>query len=270
MGNNQTKMAIGFVIYRPEKSFYERLELINQVGVQFYVYDNSPEIIDAKIKIESLLHARYLCSGKNEGLGVGLSELCQTAYKDEFDELLFFDQDTGFNLKTISFIQSFLNDNITSLIENYSAITFSGSQASNLKNNSPMVNVDFTINSGSLFLLRNLKKMGWHNKTYFVDGVDYEFCLRSHAAGFRIAKYSNTPCFDHESEQPDRVVTFFGKRLLIRKYSYIRVRDAVYSYVRLIIQALAYGEWIYSIKIMRSFLIYIAGQILSRISWRNK
>ena len=267
MGNKQTKMAIGFVIYRPEKSFYERLELINQAGVPFYVYDNSPEIIDSQIKVESLLHARYLCSGKNEGLGVGLSELCQTAYQDEFHELLFFDQDTGFNLKTISFIQNFINDNVACLFENYSAITFSGSHAGNLKNknNSSLITVDFSINSGSLFFLANLKKMGWHNKNYFVDGVDYEFCLRSNIAGFKIGKYFNTPYFDHESEQPDRVVTLFGKRLLIRKYSYMRIKDAIHSYVRLIFLSLDNGKWIFGIKIIRSFLIYIAGQVLSRL-----
>jgi len=267
MGVNQPKMAIGFVIYGPEKSFYERLELIDKVGAPFYVYDNSPEIVDAKVRMESLLHGRYLSSGKNEGLGVGLSDLCQSAYQENFDGLLFFDQDTGFNLKTISFIQSFMNENFTFFFKDYSAILFSGAQANDLKNQNdpPLVTVDFAINSGSLFILTNLEKLGWHNKDYFVDGVDYEFCLRSHVAGFKIGKHFNTPCFDHESEQPDQVVTVFGKRLLIRKYSYMRIKDAIHSYIRLVFQALANGKWIFAIKIIRSFLIYIAGQVLSRL-----
>jgi len=271
MGVNQPKIAIGFVIYGPEKSFYERLELIDKIGAPFYVYDNSPEIVDAKVRIESLLHGRYLSSGKNEGLGVGLSDLCQSAYQEDFDGLLFFDQDTRFNLKTISFIESFMYENFTFFLRDYSAILFSGAQANTLKNqnDAPLVTVDFAINSGSLFILANLEKLGWHNKDYFVDGVDYEFCLRSHVAGFKIGKYLNTPCFDHESEQPDQVVTVFGKRLLIRKYSYTRIKDAIHSYIRLIFQALANGRCIFAIKIIRSFLIYIAGQVLSRLTWEN-
>jgi rhamnosyltransferase len=268
MNNNDPKLAIGFVIYKPERSFYERLELINKSELPFFIYDNSPDIVDTKVNIDSLLHACYLSSGKNEGLGVGLSELCQSAYLKDFDGLLFFDQDTGFNLKTISFIRSFMNKNIAHLFENYSAVAFSNTQAGDSKNqyDPALVAVDFAINSGSLFILKNLKKLGWHNKSYFVDGVDYEFCLRSHIAGFKIGKYFNTPYFDHESEQPDEVVTLFGRRLLIRKYSYMRIKDAIHSYIRLIFKALANGRWILAIKIIRSFFIYIAGQILSRLS----
>ena len=267
MGVNQPKMAIGFVIYGPEKSFYERLELIDKVGAPFYVYDNSPEIVDAKVRMESLLHGRYLSSGKNQGLGVGLSDLCQSAYKENFDGLLFFDQDTGFNLKTISFIQSFMNQNIGHLLEKYSAITFSGAQSNTSKkgNDELFADVDFAINSGSIFILKNLKKLGWHNKSYFVDGVDYEFCLRSHIAGFKIGKFFNTPCFDHESEQPDRVVTIFGKKLLVRRYSASRMQDTLHSYVRLIYTSIASFELTYAFLFVRSMSIYLFGQILSRL-----
>ena len=123
MKSKQPKISIGFIIFRPEKSFYDRLEIITQAGIPFYVYDNSPDIIDAKLTIEPLLNARYLSSGKNEGLGVGLYDLCQSAYQDDFEGLLFFDQDTEFNLETIFFIHNFMNENITNLFDNYSAVT---------------------------------------------------------------------------------------------------------------------------------------------------
>ena len=267
MGGNQPKIAIGFVIYRPESSFYERLELIEKAGISFYVYDNSPEIPYAKLKIESLLHARYISSGKNEGLGVGLSDLCQGAYQEDFDGLLFFDEDTGFHLKTISFIQSFMNENIGYLLEKYSAVAFSGAQSNTSKkgNDKLFFDVDFAINSGSLFILKNLEKLGWHNKSYFVDGVDYEFCLCSHIAGFRVGKYFDTPYFDHESEQPDRVVTIFGKRLLVRRYSASRIQDALHSYLRLIYTSITSFELTYAFLFVRSMSIYLFGQILSRL-----
>jgi len=260
------RLALGFVIYKPDNSFYERIELINTLGVPFYIYDNSPEITQTSEKVKTLLNAYYLTSGINAGLGVGLAEIGQRAYQDDFDGLLFFDQDTGFNVKTISFIQSLMNENISCLLEKYSAIAFSGPQTNTKikRNDMPWVDIDFAINSGSLFILKNLEKLGWHNKTYFVDNVDYEFCLRSHFSGLKIGKFFNTPYFDHESEQPDQVVVLFRKRLLIRKYSYIRIKDAIFSYFKMIVYSLTNREWRYAIKIIRSLLIYVFGQILAR------
>ena len=89
MSNDVQKLAIGFVIYRLEQSFYERLALINKVVIPFYIHDDSPEIADAKVSIEPLSYAQYLSSGKNIGLGIGLSDLCQSTYHQDFDDLLF-------------------------------------------------------------------------------------------------------------------------------------------------------------------------------------
>lgn len=264
------KLAIGFVIYRPEPSFYDRLKLIEESALPFYVFDNSPEIAESRSKIEPLLRGNYFSSGSNAGLGVALSRLCQSANKDGFDALLFFDQDTGYNLKTISFIRSFTAKNFSHLLDQYSAIVFSGEVTNTPPDdNESIIDVDFAINSGSVFILRNLEKLNWHNESYFVDGVDYEFCLRSHITGFRVGKCLNTPNFDHETEQPDRIISLFGKKLLIRKYSPTRIKDAVYSYFKLIHLAISSSEWRFAMKIIRSLLIYVLGQFLSRLTWKN-
>lgn len=252
------KLAIGSVIYRPEKSFFDRLELINQSGIPFFVYDNSPEIPASKKILDSLINTTYLALGKNQGLGVGLARVCQSAYQQGFDALLFFDQDTGFNLQTISFIQNYFYSNPI-VTQTHSVIVFSSEESS------AQEDVYLAINSGSLFFLKNVEKIGWHNPTYFVDGVDYEFCLRSHIAGFKIGKCFNTPYFDHETEQPDDVVTIFGKRLLIRKYSPTRIKDGFCSYIRLIYFSVIRGQFKFTFLFFRSCLIYIFGQVLARI-----
>jgi rhamnosyltransferase len=129
-----------------------------------------------------------------------------------------------------------------------------------------VLDVPLTINSGTLFILKNLQKIGWHNRSYFVDGVDYEFCLRSHIHSFKIGLVSGIPGFDHESEQPDRVVTILGKRLLVRRYSAPRIKDALHSYIRLIYSATKSREFSYAFLFIRSMSIYLFGQILSRLS----
>jgi rhamnosyltransferase len=128
---------------------------------------------------------------------------------------------------------------------------------------------DLTINSGSLFILNNLKSIGWHNEKYFVDGVDYEVCSRASAKGFKIGKCTNTPGFDHISEQPDKIYKVFGKKLMLRRYPFVRNIDIIRSSVKLIFSLIISGQLKFSVKIFRSLLISLAGQILSIIIIRR-
>jgi rhamnosyltransferase len=267
MGNVCKKMVIGFIVHKPEESFYSRLKAIDNAKVPAFVYDNSPELVTTKKIVSQLSHVRYISSEKNVGLGIGLYELCRSAYFENFESLLFFDQDTKFNLDTISFIKKFFIEHNADLVKNYSTVCFSGAQEHNQSyaGHELCLDVDFAINSGSLFFLENLEKIGWHNPSYFVDGVDYEFCLRSHIVGFKIGKFLSTPFFDHVAEQPDEVIEIFGKGLLIRKYSAARIKDAVHSYIRLIQTATSKGQFRFAMLFCRSFLIYIFGQILARV-----
>lgn len=256
---NEKKLAIGSVIYQPEKAFFDRIKLINQNQISLFIYDNSPESSSSLKCINSLANITYLTAGKNQGLGVALARLCQSAYQQGFDALLFFDQDTDFNLQTISFIQNYFHSH-PNFSKAYSVIVFSGGEVSCLKD------VNLAINSGSLFFLKNVKKIGWHNETYFVDGVDYEFCFKSHLAGLKIAKYSGVPYFDHESEQPDKVSVIFGKRFLFRKYSKERISDSIRSYLRLLYSAFKLVDLKFFCIFLRSLTIYLFGQLLARLS----
>ena len=268
MLNVNKKMAIGFIVFKPESSFFDRLVEIDQAQITTFIFDNSPGLTATRDFVSQLSCRHYFSSGINVGLGVGLYELCHRAHQENFESLLFFDQDTKFNLETIAFIRNFYSEMGLELVSKHSAICFSGAQEQTRDHvgHQSHVDVDLVINSGSLFFLKNVEKMGWHNQSYFVDGVDYEFCLRSHIAGLRVGKFLNTPYFDHESEQPDKVVTILGKRLLIRKYSLARVRDGFHSYLRLIYSAVRSGQFKYVFLFCRSFLIYIFGQLLARIS----
>lgn len=264
MAIDKKKIAIGFVIYKPEKSFFDRIELIKQSKIPCFIYDNSPENTVSHELMKSMMEATYISSGMNQGLGVGLARLCQSAHYKGFDALLFFDQDTCFNNQSISFIKNYFYK-YPDIVDTYSAIVFSGGGYRAPED------VYLAINSGSLFFLKNLEKIGWHNPDYFVDGVDYEFCLRSHIHGFNIKKIFNTPYFDHETEQPDEALTIFGKRLLIRKYSAIRIRDGIRSYFQLIYSSVINWQFKFAYMFCRSFLIYAFGQLLARVlSWGKK
>lgn len=258
-------IAIGFVTYQPEQDFTEKLKTAAELGFMLYVFDNSPKINLTRDICKTLKNCNYITCGKNVGLGFGISSVCAQAYYDSHLALLFFDQDTNFNCETLDFIQKFYIRN-NHLATKYSAIIFN-SKENGIKNNEldKVKDVLFGISSGSLFYLKNLETLNWHNTNYFVDCVDYEFCLNSDNNNFKIGEYSNTPGFDHISGQPDKKYMIFGKERLMRKYSKKRFYDYLNGSAKLIFQSIKTMNFKYAKASLRSLLIYLYFQIIIRI-----
>lgn len=232
-------------------------------GFDAYVFDNTPEqrSVDELANLPGKL--KYVTCGKNHGLGLGIQYICAQAYYDGHKALVFFDQDSVFEEGTLNFIEQFYVEH-PGLERTYSAVVFNAINTWEEAGNC-FKDVELAINSGSLFYLNNLKTLGWHNDSYFVDGVDYEFCLRSSLNGFRLAEYSCTPGFDHATEQPDQKYRFLGKTYAMRAYAFSRIKDVTVSSFRLIFSALIGGEINFSYRIMRHWIVFMGMQTLVRI-----
>lgn len=257
--------AVGFITYAPGDSFFSRLNEVSSQGICVYVFDNTPNL---EWKTETPSSVKYMTAGRNVGLGFGLSVLCSTAHHDGYPYLIFFDQDTAFTTETLNFINEFIETHTGAAINENAAVVFESGKTEPVKR-FDLRQVDLAISSGSLFVLENLKKMGWHNERYFVDGVDYEFCLRARHAGLGIVKCIDTPGFDHVSEQPDEVFVFCGKKLLFRVYSFSRIKDTLGSYLKLLFASATKFDFKMFYQFARSMAIYCAGQIISRIIYRK-
>ena len=254
------EIAIGTVVYKPNANVMLRLQSARAAGFSVYVFDNSPQdaaIRDCCRKCEPDA-IKYSTCGKNVGLGFGISSVCAQAYYDSHRVLIFFDQDTVFDRSTLDFIEEFHAKN-AEMAAGYSAIVF------NAKREKMFKDVLLARSSGSLFFLENLKKINWHNEKYFVDCVDYEFCLRSSNNGLKIGECSGAPGFDHESEQPDVERVIFGKKFLMRKYSASRMLDATLASLRLLAASIRDWNLPMSYAVLRSLVIYISFQFLARI-----
>lgn len=260
------KISIGFVIHLPENSIINRIKTAEECGFMIYIFDNSPKIDFVRNFCKNLKNCKYITCGKNIGLGVGISAICAQAYYDFNSALLFFDQDTCYNHETLKFIQDFY-ERQTNLETNYSAIVFNSKnvQKKNVEGHSEIKDVLMAISSGSLFFLKNLEMLNWHNTNYFIDCVDYEFCLNSNNHHFKIGEYSATPGFDHQAEQPDKKYRIFGKERFMRKYSSKRFFDYFFSSLRLIFQSLKTNNFKFAKATFRSLIIYLYFQCTIRI-----
>ncbi|RZK04553.1 MAG: glycosyltransferase, partial [Flavobacterium sp.] len=258
MYSQSRSISLGFVLFKAEPSLVERIRLASQAGFQCYIFDNSPEDETFNEVFNNKQNCKYITTGKNAGLGVGISCVCGQSYYDKFKALLFFDQDTVFDISTLEFANDFYESN-QSLGNEYSSICFKSkkNESARAVNGFFIKDVLLTISSGSLFYLDRLKDINWHNHSYFVDCVDYEFCLNSNNHNLKLAECYNSPGFDHVSEQADSEYTFLGKKMMLRKYSSFRVRGTIVASIRLFVSALCSFNLRYTYAIFRSLLIYV-------------
>lgn len=270
-----TAPAIAFITYHPEPGFYDRVAQVLRSGLPVYVFDNSPESTDASRLLGadstgsggSQARVHYMTTGKNSGLGIGLATLCATAYAHGHGELLFFDQDTRFTDETLNHVQAFLRKELAPLRASYAAVVFRGPDPK--RADKALHDVLLAISSGMMILLPNARRMGWHDHSYFVDGVDYEFCLSARAHGLRIGVLPGTPGFDHEAEQPDVPRRFMGRTWRLRRYAPGRVLDSLSAYGRLGLRSLQRLDAKAFRAVVRSASIFLLGQLLARVPLRR-
>lgn len=267
------KLVIGVVTYKPNVDLLERLQNTMNAGFSIYIFDNYPNDITirnfcCKYKESEI---RYITCGKNVGLGYGISSVCSQAYYQNYQFLLFFDQDTIFDSSTLNFVNKLIVTH-KELATKYSSIVFSSNELNtginkldNLPCNYHIYDVKLAINSGSLYYLSNLETIGWHNHSYFVDGVDYEFCLRSSNYKFKNGHCAFAPGLDHVSGQDSTTHQLFGRIWTMRVYPLSRLFDSIIAHIRLITTAFLTRNYTYTVEITRVFIGYLSCQLIFHV-----
>jgi len=256
------KFAIGFVIYNTGESSLDRIKMISDENFDVFIFDNSPS--DSRLRLLASINdnIRYFTCGKNVGLGFGLSVVCSNAYFDGYKYLLFFDQDTIFTNSTLEFVSNLIDAKL-SLQNNYAVVCLSSKDLKSSVSDFEIFNRQLVISSGSIFDLCIAQKLNWHNVKYFVDNVDYEFCLRAVNSGYKLGECTAVPDFDHVSGQEDKEYLFFRKKYLLRQYPRSRLIDSLASYFRLFYYSITSKTFKYFFILFRSFSISIYGQLLA-------
>jgi rhamnosyltransferase len=271
------KPPIATILYNPDNSTYERIKSAIDFGYEVYIFDNSPDLNSKLFVSENKNKVRYFTYDRNVGIGPALRLICSTAFDNGSEHLLFFDQDTIFTEETLNFIIDYLSE--SSVGENsaksdkFLSVTFRDAVINRKRGiieqaiiGKYSVNVvDFTISSGTLFSLKNLKNIGWHDESFKVDGVDYAICISAESNGLKIAEISNTPGLDHETNQGNKIFRFMFKTYSGRKYSLFRIRDYIYSSLRLAVKSFKVNKK-NTLRILMMLFIYIFQQIIFRIS----
>lgn len=251
-----TTICYAFILYNPGPNVFRRIAHLAASNKHVYILENSK--IPAEVIPKSpFIHITPF--SENLGLGKGLNLLLKRCIKNEHQFAVFFDQDTNFSERSISYIEDIIKN--FNQWEKYGTLSFNASNPSNSK----LVYVDLCINSGTAFNLTILNQLNGHDPSYFVDGVDYEYCYRLAQNKYQMGLITNTPGFDHSSEQDGDVIEFAGRSLEYRIYSRTRTLDILKSLSRLIIKSLSDFNFRYAAKFGYFLIRFILSQVSSRM-----
>lgn len=241
------KLAAAIIGYFPLEAVQTRMQLLQAAGFYTYYWENSPAIHNATIIADRLLNLKV----GNSGLGTALSCLLDTARADGFDYLLYFDQDTEFDESSLAFIRDFVTQG--KFPAGFAAIRF----AEETTGSSGWVEKKLIFSSGSLFRLQTQAR---HDARFFVEGVDYQFCLD---AAIHAELLGEMPCpgLQHESIQPVHQFHLAGSSWSYRPYPARRHLKFMLALWKLLWRALWYARPDYAWIFMRNIVTHLVTQL---------
>ena len=246
------KVLVFTPVYQPNEITLENLRDRMMSGVDQAIFLNSV------FEVPNFQNLLVFGNGCNRGISAPINEVMRFSRTAGYDFVLFLDQDTKVDLKSLMpRLESFLE---AGELKN-TAVLF---LRSNVFGDRPYG--DLITNSGALFSVTNFFKVGGFNEDYFLDGLDYEFCIRIWRKGLKIINIPMNQYFDHASLQDGSSFRIFGKDVYLRVYSDQRNQEMSIFFKQTIVSLLKNKEWRLLYIFTRSFLTFRLGRLLSVIN----
>lgn len=255
--------VLAFVTFNPPQSFFEQLQLALQNGYPVMVLDNTPTMPEGFALIGKQTGLSLIHKKKNLGLGPGMNALMKEAKANSFEYALYFDQDTLFTTETLRWIDNWISRE-GAFPEKFSAVGFESMQQ-NEPEEGHIMPARLLINNGTLFRLKALEQIGYHNTSYFVECVDYRFCLDSAAKGYKLGLVDSCPGIDHQSLQPEDKVRILGRGFSFRVYPHGRSKSFLSGLLGLAWLSLRKGKLRYAWIFFRNILSFLLTQSWFRL-----
>jgi rhamnosyltransferase len=193
------------VLYNPSFDNIANLCKISELSTKLFIIDNSLTATNLE-SINNQTSIIYIKNDSNIGLAKALNIGINFCLDDQnCTHIALFDQDSEPDSEMFTKM-------INSLIyckENIVAVCPEIVDIKNLSHTKiPSVQtVDIAITSGTLFSRNAFKVVGLMDETFFIDYIDYEWCLRAKSKNFKILKVKDAILFHNMG---DKTFNFFG------------------------------------------------------------
>ncbi len=231
------RLAAAIISYHPPLELAGRLQLLREAGMQVYLWENSETPAEAVQWANEVLNQ----GAANAGLGPSLSLLLDHARTAGYEKLLYFDQDTSFTAESLAFIANFLEAGYYTA--EFAAIRFAEA-AHSLAGKTQPQKQRLLLSSGMLFQLSAPVR---HDPSFFVEGVDYQYCLDAAIKGWKLGLVGCTG-IGHESVQPEQVFRLGSYEMAYRPYPTRRHIELTKAYLRLWWRAIRHWQPSYILR----------------------
>jgi rhamnosyltransferase len=192
------------VLFNPKPENLLNLVKISELSTMLFVIDNSDVVLDlVSIEAENIVYIKNEYNiGLDRALNIGIKKCLADI---DCTHIALFDQD--------SFPGPKMFENLISILEicddKVVAVSPQILDIKNIKNThlNDAENVDIVITSGTLYPRNAFEKVGLMDETFFIDYIDYEWCLRAKSMNYKIVRVNNATLFHNMG---DTFINFFG------------------------------------------------------------
>lgn len=196
------------VLYNPSLVVVDNIKSYSKYCKEIVAIDNS-DAVDKKTinKIKEISNLKYISLNGNYGIAKALNIGCEYGINNKYKWVLTMDQDSYFSDNIIdTMFKDIKNNSKTAIISpNY----FFDRKRNKVYNG--YKNKNYTMQSGNLLNLDIYKKVGTFKENFFIDGVDYEYCLRLNKKGYEILECGEAVLYHSPA---------ITKKILFFKYGY--------------------------------------------------
>ncbi|PSV46783.1 hypothetical protein [Photobacterium indicum] len=228
--NNKVKTCAAVTLYHPSKEELERLKEYLLFFPIILVVDNTPEDTNLECFFNDE-RLKLISKGANIGLSKSLNLICETSSKLGYDYCCVLDQDSTLSLDAISEIHRLISINVISNAAIVSpTIVYEFKNSKIAKSNEEYRAVDWVITSGSFINIAIFINSNGFDENYFIDRIEYDYCMEARKNGFDIIQVSNAFLFQKLGSSEERFGIKFFQHSPLRNYYQFRNRFYYFNY----------------------------------------
>lgn len=229
------KVAAIVILYEPDVDVIENMKSYVQDLDRLYVYDNSTEInTEIERAICNFTNAEYYFAGENQGLCVPYNQYYRKAIEEGMDWFITLDQDSQAEKNMLCAMKDFANSDLCDEKIGIIAPVICDLNDEYIQQDMDYRYVSEVIQSGSMHRLDMMKIIGDYDENLFIDQIDYEYCARCRAGGYKVVKLNQAILFHDCQDKDTQHKLVDGKMIYFNKYSllryYYRYRNTLYCY----------------------------------------
>ena len=208
------------IVFNPSAVVLDNIKSYIKPLNKLFIYDNSTANNEALFQsLYKEFDVEYMHSGRNDGISKSLNVVAEKLYNIKNSWLLTMDQDSRFDElalhKMIGFA-SCADDNVGILSP------FHKTALTVRKSNIDVEERLTVMTSGNLLNVAIHKKIGGFDEKYFIDCVDWEYCLKLNSFNYKVLMLNNID-LEHGLGEPIHCKSPISKKeVVVLNHNYIR------------------------------------------------